>query len=146
MAISEQGKARFSAMNMLARREHSRTELENKLGVRFESDLVAQVLDELVKDGLQSDQRFIESFVSAKVNNGQGPLKISYELRNKGVSSEAVADELQKFDSDWFELARDCLHRKFGEQPPVDHKERQKRQRFIASRGFPNDICYKLFG
>ncbi len=138
-------RARLSAMNMLARREQSRKELENKLGTRFEADVINRVLDDLKSEGLQSDQRFLESFVSSRINRGQGPLKISYELRNKGIAVEAIADQLEPYAENWLEIAKDVLERKFGEEPPADYKERQKRQRFIASRGFPNDVCYKLF-
>jgi regulatory protein len=138
-------RARLSAMNMLARREQSRQELENKLGTRFEMDVVGQVLDDLAREGLQSDQRFLESFVSARINRGQGPLKIAYELRNKGIASDAISEQMEAYAEHWHDLAREALERKFGIEPPVDFKERQKRQRFIASRGFPNDICYKLF-
>lgn len=138
-------RARLSAMNILARREQSRKELENKLGNRFEADVIKRVLEDLEREGLQSDQRFLESFVSSRINRGQGPLKISYELRNKGIAMEAIADQLEPYAENWLEIAKDVLERKFGEEPPTDYKERQKRQRFIASRGFPNDVCYKLF-
>lgn len=138
-------RARLSAMNMLARREQSRQELANKLQVRYECDIVNQVLDDLASEGLQSDGRFLEIFVRSRINRGQGPLKISHELRNKGIDSEAIASQLEAYAESWHELAKEVLERKFGAEPPADFKERQKRQRFIASRGFPNDICYKLF-
>jgi len=141
----EFNRTRLSAMNMLSRREQSRKELENKLGARFDQEVVAQVLDELQQQGLQSDDRFVESFVVSRVQRGQGPLKIRYELKNKGINPEAIATKLEVYADEWLELARDLLHRKFGEEPPADHKDRQKRQRFIASRGFPNDICYRVF-
>lgn len=138
-------RVRLSAMNMLARREQSRQELENKLSARFELDIVEQVLNELADEGLQSDQRFLESFVSSRISRGQGPLKISYELRNKGIAPDEIAERLSAYSDSWQDLAKETLERKFGVEPPADFKERQKRQRFIASRGFPNDICYKLF-
>lgn len=137
--------ARLSAMNMLAQREQSSQELGNKLGSRFDQSIVREVLEDLSVEGLQSDERFVESFISSKISRGQGPLKISYELRNKGVSQETIAAQLDSYRDEWLEIAKGVLQRKFGEAPPQDHKEKQKRQRFIASRGFPNEICYKLF-
>lgn len=141
----QHGRARLSAMNMLSRREQSRRELANKLNVRFDQDIVDRVLDELQREGLQSDDRFVESFVSARVQRGQGPLKISYELKQKGICSDVIAAQLDVYTGEWLQLARDALYRKFGAHPPADHKEKQKRQRFVAGRGFPNDICYRLF-
>ena len=145
---TEHNRVRLSAMNMLARREHSRKELQNKLCSRFDSDTVVAVLDELIADGLQSDQRFLERFVSSKVNSGQGPKKIAYDLRSKGIAAEMVAEQLQGYDDDWLEMARELVRRKYGDIGDLleqDYKQRQKIQRFIASRGFSNDICYKLF-
>lgn len=142
---TEEYKIRLSAMNMLARREQSRAELESKLGARFDKEIISQVLDTLIREGLQSDDRFVEAFVSSRVRRGQGPVKIAYDLRNKGIQSDAISEELEKYSSEWFELARELMSRKFGDMPPEDFKEKQKRQRFVAGRGFTNDICYRLF-
>ena len=130
---------------MLSRREHSRHELEQRLQSRFDVELLDMVLNELRDEGLQSDQRFIESFVSAKVNRGQGPVKIAFELKKKGVNEQKVREQLDSYQGQWQQLARQVLVRKFGEASVIDLKERQKRQRFIAGRGFPNEICYRLF-
>ena len=141
----EEQKIRLSAMNMLARREHSRSELVSKLTVKYNEESVHTVLERLQEEGLQSDQRFLESFVSSRVRRGYGPVKIIYELGQRGIDSESVSEELEKYRSKWLELAREQLEKKYGDLPPVDFKEKQKRQRFIASRGFSHEICYKLF-
>ena len=141
----EYGKARLSAMNMLSRRERSRRELETRLAARFDRAIVARVLDDLQRQGLQSDERFVEGFVASRVQRGQGPLKISYELKNKHLNPAAVAAQLAAYSSEWLNLAKGVMHRKFGEEPPADSRERQKRQGFIASRGFPDDVCHRLF-
>ena len=143
--MDELGKIRFAAMNMLARREHSRKELFSKLSTRFDQSEIEEVLNQLVEENLQSDQRFLESFVSSRVTKGQGPMKISYDLKNKGVSSDLIDDEIDKYASEWMSIAREELVRKYGATEPEDYKEKQKRQRFLAGRGFSNDVCYRLF-
>ena len=143
--MDELGKIRFAAMNMLARREHSRKELFSKLSTRFDQSEIEEVLNQLVEENLQSDQRFLESFVSSRVTKGQGPMKISYDLKNKGVSSDLIDDEIDKYASEWMSIAREELVRKYGSTEPEDYKEKQKWQRFLAGRGFSNDVCYRLF-
>ncbi len=138
-------RARLAAMNYLARREHARAELQSKLTRRFDTRVVELALDSLAAEGLQSDQRFVESFVTSHMSRGQGPVKIAHELRRKGVASELVENELNRHSDRWLQLALETLARKFGDVPPSDSQERQRRQRFIAGRGFPNEICYRLF-
>ena len=49
-------------MDLLARREHARGELQTKLQRRFaDAELVAGVLDDLAAENLQSDARYAES-------------------------------------------------------------------------------------
>lgn len=64
------------ACKLLAKREHSRKELQTKLAKKCpQPELMEQLLDELSAKGLQSDQRFTERFVQQKISKGNGPLK-----------------------------------------------------------------------
>lgn len=140
---------RFSAMNALARREHSRTELERKLREKFpeHSELIAEVLDRLAAEGLQSDQRFAESFCRYRIGRGQGAIRILAELRGKGIPSGQAATALNALEQDWFELAQDVCQRRFGSVPATDAREQGKRYRFLQYRGFNQDqIRYALSG
>ena len=57
------------AVRLLARREHSRAELRQKLRLKHRNEaplsdeLLDAVLDKLVEDGYQSDKRFAELLV-----------------------------------------------------------------------------------
>ena len=88
-------------MGLLARREHSRLELSRKLLKRgFERPVVDQVLAYLTADGSLSEQRFQADYVNARINRGFGPLRISAELRDRGVASDSAALSEQ----DWLAL------------------------------------------
>ena len=64
-------------MRLLSMREHSRLELCNKLKVKsFAQDEIQEVLDGLVNEGWQSDQRFAESFIRQRIHKGYGPILI----------------------------------------------------------------------
>lgn len=136
----ERSELRFAAMNLLARREHSRQELERKLSARTSNNaLLAQVLDKLTEQGLQSDQRFAEAFVRSRITRGQGLYRIQQELRQRGVADSITGVALEEIEIDWFELAKETALRRFGETPTKDPKERAKRMRFLQYRGFSSD-------
>ena len=96
--MSEQRKGRSLrriGMDFLARREHSEQELRQKAEGAHDDDAdeVEAVLRQLKDEGLQSDERFTEAYVHHRVNAGIGPLKIRYELRQKGID-ESLADAI----------------------------------------------------
>ncbi|MDN6323159.1 MAG: regulatory protein RecX [Halomonas sp.] len=141
--------ARDIAIGLLVRREYSRAELAQRLKKKaFDDDAIDECLDALVEQDLQSDARFAASFVRSRILRGQGVIRIKGELRQRGVDQETLNDAftavVESEHVDWFELARDTLSRRFttpGETP----KERAKRERFLASRGFDfEQIRYAL--
>ncbi len=138
---------RYAAMDLLARREHSRRELKQKLRKRFEDEeLIDEQLDRLSEENLQSDSRYAESFLRQRINRGHGPLRIRQEMRQKGISDSGVNAALEEESPDWYALAEDTYRRKFGELPPEDIKEKAKRSRFMQYRGFGLDHYQHLLG
>ncbi|UYO75348.1 recombination regulator RecX [Halomonas qinghailakensis] len=137
------------AVQLLARREHSRAELTRKLQQRsFQADAIAACLDALQEQSLQSDERFAESFIRSRILRGQGLIRIKGELRQRGVDKETSVTALETVEEqeavDWFELARDTLARRFT-TPGDTPKDRAKRERFLATRGFDfEQIRYAL--
>ncbi|XUO83312.1 regulatory protein RecX [Halomonas sp. KM007] len=128
------------AIQWLARREYSRAELARKLEQKaFEDDEISACLDALAEQALQSDERFAESFIRSRIARGQGVIRIKGELRQRGVDAQTCAAALVAVEAreavDWFELARQTLERRFS-SPGETPKERAKRERFLAGRGF----------
>ena len=131
---------RIAAMDLLARREHSRRELKQKLLKRFKADdLIETQLDRLIEDNLQSDARYAESFLRQRMNRGHGPMRIRQEMRQKGISDSEIALAMEEEAPDWFALAEATYQRKFGALPPEDIKEKAKRSRFMQYRGYALD-------
>lgn len=128
------------ACDFLARREHSRRELRQKLSRNCEdSELIEELLDKLSAEGLQSDTRFAESFVQQRYNKGQGPLKIKQELNQRGIDSGLIADCLNAEQLDWLALAEQTREKKFGSDVPRDYQNKAKQSRFLYSRGFTSE-------
>ena len=135
---------RKKAMDLLARREHAVVELQQKVqAYAKKQDLdereVATVIEELVDDGLVSDERFTEAFVRYRRNNGYGPRRIQTELRERGVSEKIQATYLDFADPQWLEQVAQVRCKRFGESLPEDYKERARQARFLQYRGFTTD-------
>lgn len=147
MTDNTQAAIRLSAMNALARREHSRVELARKLKGKFpeEEGTIEAVLERLGEEGLQSDQRFAESYCRSRVNRGYGQRHICYDLQQKGVSEGTALAALESLELDWFQQALTVLRKKFGFESSPDLKEKARRQRFLHYRGFGSEqIRYAL--
>ncbi len=138
---------KFYAIELLSRREHSRGELITKIAKKFpdntNSGLVIGILDELELAGYQSDERFIEAFVNSRISRGQGPLRITQELRHRGLDSDIITDWVDAKNTQWYELARQTRERKFGLEDPETPKDKNKQLRFLQYRGFTPEQVFK---
>lgn len=137
---------RRAAMDLLARREHSRRELADKLRGRFPSEALDAALDQLRDEGLQSDSRFAESFVRSRAQRGYGPQRIAQELHQRGIPAEQVTLAMARAEVDWQRLLLDLVERRFGPSPASDRRERARRWRFLQQRGFGSDAIRALDG
>ncbi len=119
---------------------HARIELCRKLIARgFSEPLIDEALDALEAEDLLSEQRFAESFVLQRIARGHGPLKIRYELRERGVSDDLATRYIDGDRQSWCERARLVRHKRFGSEPPEDIRERSRQARFLTQRGFEHE-------
>jgi regulatory protein len=138
--FSDPKEARKKAMDYLARREHSRAELARKMEqAGFEMNASLDAIEQLRKDGLQSDRRFVDAFVQSRINQGKGPTRIRADLSQRGVRDPVIHEVLSAVEQDWFRLARDTRIKKFGMDLPVDFKDKARQMRFLQYRGFEPD-------
>jgi len=101
------------------------------------SALVEIEVAKLTESGLQSDARLAESFIRARANRGQGPIKVKMELRQKGLSDDIIQQTMMESEVDWQTLAIEVSAKKFSRDfSPSDPKQRARRQRFLQQRGF----------
>ncbi len=128
------------AMDLLARREHTKVELVRKLSARdMAGPVVDEVLEALAAENLQSDERFAESFVAARAGKGQGPVRIRAELRDRGVDAALMDTALDGGDHDWVALARAARRKKFGPAEPEELRDRARQMQFLGYRGFTSE-------
>jgi len=137
---SQQSKCYAAALKMLIRREYSKLELLQKLNLKgFDDSVINYSITLLAEQKYQSDKRFSEAFILMRYNQGKGPVKISVELKSRGISRF----DLTLFN--WFELAKEVKYKKFGDSKSLDYKEEVKQKRFLQSRGFGFDEINQAF-
>lgn len=138
-ALSLKGRA----LRLLSQREHSRAELERKLGgPETDADELARALDDLQAKGFISEARVVESVVHRRATK-LGTARVKQELQAKGLSPEAMGEALEQLRSTEVERAREVWRKKFGE-PANDPTERAKQMRFLASRGFSPEAIRRV--
>ena len=153
---------RFRAMNILAGREHSIFELQTKLSNKLKGKLSQQgdesnldkslldrqitiVLKQLIADDLLNEERFTDCFVRSRIKRGSGPVKIRYELMERGISNE-LCDVYLETSYEFWEQHISAVHEKrFGVERPKDYKQQAKQSRFLYQRGFSSEFIRRLF-
>jgi len=129
---------RERALRLLARREHSRSELARKLQPHVvpEDDLNA-LLDELARRKQLSDERYAESRANT-LSRKFGAARIAQELRAKGLDKGLAEQAVAAARATEVERAKAVWLRKFR-NAPESREERAKQMRFLQSRGFSFD-------
>jgi len=150
------GELRLAGIDLLARREHGSSELKTKLAKRFrkrvcDPNTVEQVTQQLIEEGLLSDERFAASRVRQLAGRGYGPSRIRNHLRQQRVE-HLISDNMEEaFDSevDWEAEASAVYEKKYGGAPiegdwDARQRERGRRLRFMQYRGFSSDVSQNL--
>ena len=131
------------ALGLLARRDHTRAELERKLEPHAEdAGELQSLLDDFTARGWLSESRAIEQLVHAK-RGRFGTARIRQALMAKGVSNESMAPVLEGLKETEVEAARAVWARKF-KTPRGTAADRARQVRFLQSRGFSLDIAMRV--
>jgi regulatory protein len=105
------------ALNTLDKRPLSARELRRKLAARAESSgVLAEVIAKLHEYDFLNDERFAESFASARLENrGYGSRRVLAELRSRQIPGKVAEQAVQKLyrDTNEEELAARFLERKY---------------------------------
>ncbi len=134
---------RARALKALARREHSRQELQARLRPFAEDPHeIEPLLDDLEKRGWLSEARFVEQTTTVR-RRKFGAARILHELREKGVSDAALAAAQSRLRASEVDAARTVWKKRFGSLPTT-LQERAKQARFLASRGFSAEAVHKV--
>jgi regulatory protein len=107
--------------------------------------MIDTALDRLTEEGLLSESRYLESFVSYRARSGYGPLRIREELTQRGLQRPDIELALRESGINWQEQLEETWRRKFAGHLPIDMRERAKQGRFLSYRGFSMEMISRLF-
>lgn len=150
MSDSDRVQAYGVAVRLLARREHSRFELRDKLIRRgYRANTVESVLDELIEQDYLSDSRFVEVCVRARLRKNDGPLRIRAYLQSHGIGRELIEEHLPSDDGFWLPRAhasdQKCRARHgFSSIDAAKQDAKAIRARFLTNRGFPAHLIARV--
>jgi regulatory protein len=131
------------ALGYLARREHSRLELERKLKPHAKnSEELSSLLDTLEQRGFLSAERMLEQVIHMRKSKF-GSQRIVHELREKGIAENLIAAALPNIKETEQESARKVWRKKFG-AIPADAKELARQMRFLMGRGFTAEVIHQV--
>jgi regulatory protein len=124
-----------TALDYLARREHTRLTLCKKLMQKgFLPQSVEAVLDVLIQQGFLNESRFCETFIQKRIRQGYGPLRITTECKQYGLSNDIIFSRLPQDEEVWLTAIQKILHKKF--QPNHQPKEQLRQMHYLQYRGF----------
>jgi len=133
-------------LKLLALREHSQRELINKLSAKgYPVSAIEVIVEQLAEQGWQNDQRFAESYARQRIVKGCGPIRIQYELRQKGVENFNLNIVLEETGKNWSDILEELYFQKYNGNKSLTRSEWAKRSRFLQQRGFPNEMVMNLF-
>jgi len=136
---------RNRALRLLARRDHSREEMRQRLTADdVDPSELEALLDELERSGWLSEQRMAEQMVRL-AQGRHGSRQVLDRLRGKGVSGEPLAQAAQALQAQELESARAVWRKRFGHLPAT-LQEKAKQARFLAGRGFPAAVIAQVLG
>ena len=128
------------SLDILSRREHSVSELRNKL-IRFNPDPndLKDVIERLITSNFLDDKRFASAFIRSKAESGYGPNYISQYLAKKGIPSDKY--DIYSLEIDWEDKCLTQFNKK-RRNKEINFKEKEKILRFLAYRGFSLSLIH----
>lgn len=141
---------RAKAVGLLNHRDRSAHELRTRLlDAEFAEELVEQVVERCIENGMVDDARFAGEWVRQRhENQKKSPAVLRRELQNKGVHGTLIEEALQQisWDSQQETIAQ-LVTKKAGtvKTVPADRAEYNKVLKRVvgvaARRGFPEGAC-----
>lgn len=134
-------------MDYLARRNHTELELREKLKGRYEVDEIENAINHAKNKAWiagSEEASMVESqeIAAALKSKGKGIHYINQYLSKKGLP------EISSDSGEELEKARQLVENKFDStadlSPEESEKQKAKRARFLASRGFDEEIVRKV--
>ena len=141
--LAEPEEIRARLLSLIGKREYSRQQLQRRLAAKCADPAELEAtLDELQAASIIDDQRYSQSLVAQRLQDGWGYLRIAQDLRQAGVDELTQAEHLPPNDDNefWQQQAFAALQRKYSDLGFIkDKAARAKAIAFLQRRGFSFD-------
>lgn len=143
--MEEIKKAKIKALHILTRMD--KTEADLQAGLKragFSDEAVEEAVSYVKSFGYIDDQKYAEKYVSYNKDR-KSRQKIKFELINKGISKEYIANAFEKCEEfDELEVLRKAVHKKWkGEEKP-DEKSLHRLFASLARQGFSSHDIWQV--
>lgn len=132
-----------------AYQDRSHKEVKEKLySFGLNKQEVEESISLLIEDDYLNEERFAQSFARGHFRSKQwGRVKISYELKMKGVSAYCIQKGLKEIDEEEYEKTLRALIAKKAASLPKTEKmyiNRHKIAAFVMQKGFEGPLVQRL--
>ncbi|MCJ8312836.1 MAG: regulatory protein RecX [Saccharospirillaceae bacterium] len=122
---------------LLSKREHTVVQITQKLKLReVEQNEIDRCMQKLQNNKLQCDNRFCESMIRYYSGQLKGEQWIKHSLKQAGIGSNQIENAFFAADVNWLDALEKLINKKYGDIQTNDFKEKQKRQRYLLSKGY----------
>jgi regulatory protein len=130
--------ARDKALELLARREHTALQLQQKLYKRgFPREVIADVLAQLQDRNELSERRYAEEWLRVRMRrNPLGPAKARATLLDHGVPESIIREVLGEYESEYPDCWTEGAERSVRKMPDRGRISREKAIQRLMRRGF----------
>lgn len=135
-----------NALNWLSRRDYSEAQLSQKL--RQKGAVPAQLAEVIAWCKAQQyldESRFLSMLIRSRTRQGYGYNYLLQECRAQKITAEQLNNAVNALAIDWWVLASTAYHKKYGDSPMSDYKEKTKRMAFLQRRGFSGEQIKAVF-
>lgn len=138
--------ARSYALWLLGRKPYAVLALRQRLEKRgYSVDEASDAVNYLAEIGYLNDQVYAADFVSTRAQAGNGPRKLSWELKSRGISAEAAGQALGNLDLTQLRAqALIVAKRRLGRVYQGDPKARVSLLRYLLQRGYEYDLAKEV--
>ncbi len=144
-------KAREMGLRQLESSFKTEKQIKDKLDEKgFEEDIIEQVIEKFREYNLVDDKKYTEMFLKEKLRS-RGLRKASYELSQKGISKELVAEVSEEINTYDMEEASCRAHgvkkyEQLRKKETDPYKLKNKLFTFLSSKGYDYDLVNSIMG
>ncbi len=131
-------RARERALYLMESRDHSYSELFDKLERNYSEEICFEVCNRLAEIGVINDRRYAEKLCRQLFEVKKlGRFRVKQEMRMKGLTAEIIEEAMAEFDEedDSFSRLEELVERKY-ERYLVDRKGVNKVKNALARKGY----------